>query len=111
MAMIEDVMTPLLAMGAPAGQGQNTAPVWMQLFPFVLLIGVFFLVVILPQQKRDRAHRELLKTLKSGDKVVTSSGLCGTVVSVGDTRVTLRSEDSKVEVLKSAVSEITERKA
>lgn len=109
--MIEAVLTPLLAMGAPPGQGQSTAPVWMQLFPFILLIGVFFLIVILPQQKREKAHRQLLKTLKSGDKVVTSSGLCGTIVSVGDTRVTLRSEDSKVEVLKSAVAEITERKA
>ncbi|HMO65427.1 MAG TPA: preprotein translocase subunit YajC [Verrucomicrobiota bacterium] len=58
-----------------------------------------------------KAHRELLKTLKPGDKVVTSSGLCGTVVSVADARITLRSEDSKLEVLKSAVTEITERKA
>lgn len=109
--MIDAVLIPLLAMGAPSGQGQSTAPAWMQLVPFILLIGVFFLIVILPQQKREKAHRALLKTLKSGDKVVTSSGLCGTIVSVGETRVTLRSEDSKVEVLKSAVSEITERKA
>ncbi|MFN0067934.1 MAG: preprotein translocase subunit YajC [Limisphaerales bacterium] len=109
--MIDAVFIPLLALGAPAGQGQSSAPAWMQLVPFILLIGVFFLIVILPQQRREKAHRELLKTLKSGDKVVTSSGLCGTIVSVGETRVTLRSEDAKVEVLKSAVSEITERKA
>jgi preprotein translocase subunit YajC len=109
--MTDAVLIPLLALGAPSGQGQSTAPAWMQLVPFILLIAVFFLIVILPQQKREKAHRELLKTLKSGDKVVTSSGLCGTIVSVGETRVTLRSEDSKVEVLKSAVSEITERKA
>lgn len=109
--MTDAALISLLALGAPSGQGQSTAPAWMQLVPFILLIGVFFLIVILPQQKREKAHRELLKTLKSGDKVVTSSGLCGTIVSVGETRVTLRSEDSKVEVLKSAVSEITERKA
>ena len=108
---MHDVFIPLLAMGPPPGQGQTSAPAWVQFFPFILLIGVFFLIVILPQQRREKAHPGLLKTLKPGDKVVTSSGLCGTVVSVADARITLRSEDSKLEVLKSAVTEITERKA
>jgi preprotein translocase subunit YajC len=109
--MIEAVLSPLLALAPGPGQGQSTAPFWMQIFPLVLMLAVFFLIVILPQRKRDQRHRELLKSLKPGDKVLTSGGLVGTVVSVADTRVTIRSEDSKLELLKSAVTEITERKA
>jgi len=51
----------------------------------------------------------MMKTLKPGDKVTTSGGIIGTVVSVKDKSVSIRSVDTKFEVLKSAVSEITER--
>ena len=52
----------------------------------------------------------MLKTIKSGDKIATSSGIIGVVVSVKERTISLRSEETKLEVLKSAVSEILERK-
>jgi preprotein translocase subunit YajC len=64
-----------------------------------------------PQQKKAKEHERLLKTLKPKDKVVTSGGIMGIVVSVQERTVTIRSADTKLEVLKSAVSEITERAA
>jgi preprotein translocase subunit YajC len=70
---------------------------------------VMWLLMIRPQQKKAKEHASLLKTLKAGDKVVTSGGVLGVVVSVKDRTVALRSADTKLEVLKSAVTEIVER--
>ncbi|MHB8524378.1 MAG: preprotein translocase subunit YajC, partial [Limisphaerales bacterium] len=65
----------------------------------------------LPQQRKAKEHTQLLKSLKAGDKVVTSGGVLGVVITVKDRSVSIRSADAKLEVLKSSVSEITERAA
>ena len=51
----------------------------------------------------------MLKSVKPGDKVATSSGIVGTIISVREKNVTLRSADAKLEITKSAIAEITER--
>jgi preprotein translocase subunit YajC len=103
-------MTVFLAMGAPPGQsGGSSAPFWVQLGPFILMMVIFYVILIRPQQKKARQHEELLKTLKPGDKVVTSGGIVGVVVSVKEKTISLRSAETKLEVLKSAVSDVTER--
>ena len=99
-------MAPLLGQN-----GQTTAPPWVQMVPFLLIIVVFYFVLILPQQKKAKEHTKLLQSLKPGDKVVTSGGVLGVVVSVKDKSVAIRSADTKLEVLKSSVTEITERAA
>ena len=100
----------LLAAAATEGPkpaaGQN---IW-QMFPIFLMLFVLYFVFMRPQQKRAKQLAEMMKTLKSGDKVATSSGIIGVIVSVKDRSVSIRSEESKFEVLKSAVSEILERK-
>ena len=75
----------------------------------VFFIVVMYFVMIRPQQKKAREHDQLLKSLKPKDKIVTSGGVVGIVVSVGERSLTIRSADTKLEVLKSAVAEITER--
>jgi len=77
----------------------------------VLMVVVFYFILIRPQQKKTKEHDQLLKTLKPKDKVVTSGGVMGIVVSVQEKTITIRSADTKLEVLKSAVAEITERAA
>lgn len=100
-------------MSSPSGQngqpGQPAAPWYVQMFPFILMIVVFYFILIRPQQKKAKLHQELLKQIKGGDKVVTSSGIIGTVISVKERTVSLRSADTKLEVLKSAIAEVTER--
>jgi len=94
----------------PAGQGLEQllkGPLPM----LVLMVVVFYFILIRPQQKKTKEHEQLLKTLKPKDKVVTSGGVMGIVVSVQEKTVTIRSADTKLEVLKSAVAEITERAA
>ena len=86
------------------GQG-----IW-QMFPIFLMLFVLYFVFMRPQQKRAKQHAEMLKTIKSGDKVATSSGIIGVVVTVKERTVSIRSEETKLEVLKSAVSEVLERK-
>jgi preprotein translocase subunit YajC len=93
---------------AQAGAG-NSAPGWMNAIPLVLMVVVFYFILIRPQQKRAKEHENTLKTLKAGDKVLVSGGIVGVVISVKDKNVSIRSADSKFEVLKSAVTEITER--
>ena len=79
------------------------------LLPFVLIFGIFYLLVIRPQQKKQRQlqreREELLNALKPGDKVVTSGGIYGTIVAVRDSTVTLRIADKvSVEVLRSSIA-------
>src|SRR3954447_25935718 len=106
-------LTEILAMGAPATQpgqpAQPPAPFYMQMVPFVLMIVVFYFILIRPQQKKAKQLQELLKQVKAGDKVITASGIIGTVVTVKERSVSLRSADTKLEVLKSAITEVTDR--
>ena len=105
--------TTILAMGSPAPQpgqpAQPAAPFYMQMFPFILMIVVFYFILIRPQQKKAKQHQELLKQVKAGDKVLTSSGIIGTVITVKEKTVSIRSADTKLEILKSAISDVTER--
>jgi preprotein translocase subunit YajC len=98
--ILADVTAP------PATQPQQ--PVWMTFAPMVLLVIVFYFILIRPQQQRAKQQVKLIASLKSGDKVVTSSGIVGVVITVKDRTVSLRSMDAKMEVTKSSVTEILE---
>ena len=78
---------------------------------FAIMGVMFYLVLIRPQQKRAKEQAKMIEALKAGDKVVTNSGIVGIVVAVKDKTISLRSSDTKLEVLKSAVTEVTERAA
>jgi preprotein translocase subunit YajC len=69
---------------------------------------VFYFILIRPQQLRAKQQAKLIANLKSGDKVVTSSGIIGVVTSVKERTVSLRSADAKMEVTKASVTEILE---
>lgn len=99
----------LLALGPPPQQGQPAPPIYMTLVPMLLILGVFYFAMIRPQQKKAKDHAEMLKTVRAGDKVVTNGGIVGSVVTVKEKTLTLRSADAKMEVTKSAITEILER--
>jgi preprotein translocase subunit YajC len=92
-----------------AAQPGTPPPAWVQMVPLILIFVIFYFLLIRPQQKRQRELAELVKSLKPGDKVVTSGGILGVVVAVKDNSVSIRSADTKLELLKTAVSEVTER--
>ncbi len=76
---------------------------------FVIFGAIFYFVLIRPQQKRAKQQAEMLKAIKRGDKVVTTGGVIGIVVSVKDKSLTIKSDDSKFEITKAAVGEVLER--
>lgn len=77
--------------------------------PMILMLVVMFVIMGSSQRKKQKQHEELLKSLKAGDKITTSSGIVGVVVGMKDRSVNIRSADTKLEILKSAIAEITER--
>ncbi len=54
--------------------------------PLILIFGVFYLLLIRPQQKKVKQHREMLNNLRRGDKIITSGGIIGTINKVADNR-------------------------
>lgn len=77
--------------------------------PMILLFIIFYFVLIRPQQKKAKQQAEMLKTVKSGDKVVTTSGIIATVITVKEDSISIRSADAKFEITKGAIAEIRER--
>lgn len=75
----------------------------------VVMVVMLYFVMIRPQQKKAKDHAELLKKVKTNDRVLTNSGIVGTVVTVKEKTITIRSADAKLEITKSAIAEITER--
>ena len=83
-----------------------------QLVPMVLIIGVFYVLLIRPQQKRQRQLQETIATLKIGDRVVTTGGVIGTITTVKDGSFLIRSaEKSILEIARTSVAGIDEEKA
>ena len=85
------------------------------MLPFIILMfGVFYFLLIRPNQKRERAKREMLGALAKGDKVITSGGVCGTIVGLNDKTVVLKVNDdpvTKIEFLRPAISQVTSEEA
>jgi preprotein translocase subunit YajC len=94
-------LAALFAQGGIAG----SAPILMM----VAIFAIFYLLLIMPQQRRQKKWQAMLSQIKSGDKVVTSGGLTGTVLSVKDDSVVLRlpPDNIKIEVTRSSVVTMT----
>lgn len=88
--------------GGQDGGGAGIA----QLGFFALLFVMMYLLLIRPQRKKQKEHEQLLKDLKKGDKVVTSSGMFGIIFAIDDERnvVVLKMGEVKLEFLKSSIA-------
>jgi preprotein translocase subunit YajC len=77
------------------------------LLPMLLIIGVFYLLLIRPQQKRQKQLQQTISELKAGDRVVTTGGIIGTITTVRDTSFLIRSADKSIlEIARSAIAGI-----
>ena len=78
-----------------------------QLLPIVLIIGVFYFLLIRPQQKRQRQLQETVASLKTGDRVITTGGIIGVITTVRETSFLIRSADKSIlEIARSAIADI-----
>jgi len=75
----------------------------------VLMIGVVYLMMIRPQQKKQKQWTQMLSELKTGDKITTTGGIRGTIISLKDDTLILRvaPDGIKIEVVKSAIAAVT----
>lgn len=83
-------ISPAFAQGAPAGGGTEMI---LQFVPFILIFVIMWFLIIRPQQRRVKAHQEMIKNVRRGDTVVTSGGIIGKV-----TKVVEDSSDIEVEI-------------
>jgi preprotein translocase subunit YajC len=91
----------VLAMAQPA---QGNQSVWVTLLPFVLMLGIFYVLVLLPMRKRQKKVQDFQAGLKVGDRVILTSGLYGQITRLGEASVRVQIADKvQVEVSRAAV--------
>jgi preprotein translocase subunit YajC len=97
-------MSHLLALQAGGGLG------WLgPIVPLIFIFAVFYFLLIMPQQRRQKKWQQMLDGLKTGDKVATSGGLVGTIIALRDDHLHLRvpPDNLRVEVTKASIVSVT----
>ncbi len=100
-----NLISTAFAMGPPP-QGAEGAPnPIMSFLPLIVIFAIFYFLLIRPQQKRAKQHREFLNALSRGDEVMTVGGLIGRITGLTDEVVTLEIADNvKVKVARSQIA-------
>jgi preprotein translocase subunit YajC len=93
-------------------QGSGGSPnILVSFIPILLIFIIFYLLLILPQQKKQKQHKSMLGALRKGDRVVTNAGIYGTIHDVKEHMIVLKiAEEVKIEIVKSAVAAVVEKR-
>jgi preprotein translocase subunit YajC len=95
-------MDLLVALGTPP---EGAPSLLVQFVPFALILGIFYFVILLPMKRRQKKVAEFQAALKAGDRIVTTSGIYGTIAKVSERSVSLQVADKvRIEVATSAVA-------
>ena len=87
--------------------GGSGAGLFVQIFPLILIFVIFYFLLIRPQQRRMKQHRDMVEGVKPRDTAITNGGLIGKVTKVDETEVELEiAQGVKVRVIKSMLSDI-----
>ena len=74
------------------------------LLPLISVFVIFYVILYIPQRRRQKKHKEYVENLKIGDNVITDSGIYGRVVNIKEDKVTLVVKKGEIEILKSNIS-------
>jgi preprotein translocase subunit YajC len=106
MSLISDAL--ILAQTTPAAQ--NAGSQIMSVLPILLIFGAMYFFMIAPQRKKQKEHEKMLTTLQSGDEVITTGGIYGTITNVKEDRFVVRvSDNTKLEVGKAFIQTVVKR--
>lgn len=98
-----DFQTLPLVIGLAAPQAGQPS-LLVQFFPFALMLGIFYLLVLLPMRRRQKKIQEFQSGLKEGEKVITTSGIYGQITKLTDQSVHIQIADKvRIEVARAAV--------
>ena len=103
--LLANIWSPIIAMGAPP-EGGGSGSIIAQFGFLIPLFLIMYLMIIRPQQKRQKEHKKMLGELKKGDRVVTSGGMFGDIFAFNEKRdsVVLKVGEAKMEFLKSSIA-------
>ena len=92
--------SPFLALGTSPEGGSP----WLQLVPFVIVLGIFYFIILLPMRRKQQKVQQFLEALKEGDRVITTGGIYGQVTRLREQSVQLQIADKvRIEVAKAAI--------
>jgi preprotein translocase subunit YajC len=97
----------MLMQAAPAGQSSGTTGLLVGILPWVLIFGIFYVLMIRPQQQKAKQHQTSIAAIKKGDEVITGGGIRGRVTKVNDEEVEVEiAQGVKIRVIKSTISQV-----
>lgn len=96
------------AMGQGGGAaGGEAAPFYIQFAPFILIFVIFYFLLIRPQQKKAKEHKDMVTNIKKGDRIITSGGIYAKVTGLDDTTLTVEiSEKVRVKLVRGSISTV-----
>ena len=112
------VIVPLLAACQPPGTGQpgtgaegGGSDILMSILPLILIFVVFYFLLIRPQQRKQKAHREMLTNVRRGDDIVTTGGMIGRVIKVDrdDNLLVEVAPNVRIKFMRNSIAEIVRR--
>jgi preprotein translocase subunit YajC len=96
-------MLPIASVFALGASPDGGSP-WLQLVPFVLVLGIFYFIILLPMKRKQQKVQAFLDSLKVNDRVITTGGIYGQIMKVDEQKVQLQiAEKVRIEVAKSAI--------
>ncbi len=102
--MFDSIAWAMAPPGGGEGGGQN---MFASFLPLIIIFAIFYFLLIRPQQKKSKQHKDLLASIKKGDKVITTGGIYALVEAVGEKTVTLKiSENVRVKFGKSYIATV-----
>ena len=91
---------PVFAMGVLPDSGAT----WLQFIPFILVLAIFYFIILLPMQRKQKKVQDFQQALKAGDRVITTGGIYGQITKVSDEAIQLQIADKvRIDVARAAI--------
>jgi preprotein translocase subunit YajC len=103
------VFTLLMGGVQPGAEGGGSGNLFSTFIPFILIIGIFYFLIIRPQNKKQKETQRMLGALKKGDKIITIGGVHGVIQNVKESSVVVKvDENTKIEFSRSAIANVVD---